>query len=407
MSLDIIARKRKTMNKMTVDELRASGRIIYDVIAGSHLYGTNIESSDVDTRGYFFTSKNDYISLFEVQDQVNDEKNDVVYYDLKRAFNLLKTANPNQIELIFPPKNCDCVKYKHPIMDILFENRHLFISKKAYFTHSEYAHMQVKKSRGANKKVHNPQPETMPRKEDFCWYIDVGDRDNEYDESELWFSNIRKFCRMFKNRREESFPFRPKPLKHTGVNLAEYHVTSLEHTPNVFRLYHYGKEAKGVFRGDQYLACESIPKEDENEKFRGILIYNHPEFERAVKDWHSYWDFMKNRNISRWTDQEKGLVDFDAKNISHCVRLLISAENIMTNGESLVRLEGENKKYVMDIRYGKFTYDGIMKDVDERKIRLEELFKKSTLPEEADIDKLNKLYKKMMDVGEESMKGKI
>ena len=385
--------------KMSVDELKQSGRIIYDVVAGSHSYNTNIPESDTDTRGVCITPKDEYISLFEVPEQVNDEKNDVVYYDLKRFFDLLKTANPNIIGLL--NVSDDCIKYKHPIMDILLENKHLFISKKAYDTHSAYSYAQLKKSRGSNKKIHNPQPETMPKKEDFCWFIDVWDKDNEYEESELWFSKLRKFCRMFKNKREEEFPFRPKPLMHTGVNLAEYHVSSMEHTPNVFRMYYYGTEAKGVFRGDDYLACESIPKEDENDKFRGILIYNHDDFKRATKDWHSYWDFMKNRNIVRWTDQEKGLVDYDSKNLSHCVRLLISCENILVNGEPLVRLEGKNRELVMDIRRGKFTYDEIMKDVDERKNRIDILFKKSDLPDDVDMDKINGLYKHIMNVGME------
>lgn len=390
------------MDKMTVEQLRESGRIIYDVIAGSWAYGTQTPSSDQDLRGFYITPKDDYISLFEVQEQVNDEKNDIVYYDLKRAFDLLKTANPNMAELLWIPE--DCVKYKHPIMDILLENKKLFISKKAYFTHASYSLAQIKKARGANKKVHNPMQKEMPRKEDFCWFISGVNETFDRDNCDYWFfNNIRKLVRLLTNQNDpKDFPFRPKPLKNTNIDLSEYHVTSLEHTPNVFRLYHYGKEAKGVFRGDQYLACESIPKEDEISRFKGILIYNHPEFERAVKDWHSYWDFMKNRNPERWIDQEKGLLSYDQKNMMHCVRLLMSSENILVNGEPLVRIDGENRDHLMKIRRGEFKYEEIMKDVEEREVRLKKLFDISTIPEDVDMDKLNKLYKKLMDIGEET-----
>jgi uncharacterized protein len=406
------------MSEMTVDELRASGRIIYDVVSGSHAYGTNIPTSDSDLRGYFYTSKDSYISLFDVQDQVNDKKNDVVYYDLKRAFDLLKTANPNQIELLWIPD--DCIRSKHdPIMNVMLENRKLFISKKAYFTHAEYSLAQIKKAKGANKKVHNPMSKEMPRKEDFCWFISTDDENNRYDGSKSWFDKLRNFCYLFldplvwnlswlyKSKLDKDFPFRPKPLRNTNIDLSKYHVSSMEHTPNVFRLYWYGEEAKGVFRGDQYLACESIPKEDEIDRFKGILIYNHPEFERAVKDWHSYWDWMKNRNESRWIDQEKGLLSYDQKNMMHCVRLLMSSENILVNCEPLVRVSGEDKEHLMKIRRGEFTYEEIMRDVEEREIKLKKLYETSSIPEDVDMDKLNMLFKKLMDIGEESMKGKI
>jgi uncharacterized protein len=391
------------MTEMTVDELRASGRIIYDVVSGSHAYGTNIPTSDSDLRGYFYTSKDSYISLFNVQDQVNDKKNDVVYYDLKRAFDLLKTANPNQIELLWIPDDCIRSKYD-PIMNVMLENRKLFISKKAYYTHAEYAYAQIKKAKGSNKKVHNPMSKEMPRKEDFCWIIDIEEGFNLTKEwkSLLYRNELHEGIDL-----ESRFPFRPVPLRETNINLEEYHVSSMEHTPNVFRLYWYGKEAKGVFRGDQFLACESIPKEDENAKFRGVLIYNHSEFERAVKDWHSYWDWMKNRNESRWTDQEKGLLTYDQKNMMHCVRLMISSENILKYGEPLVRIEGETREYLMKIRHGEFTYEEIMRDVEEREIKLKKLYETSSIPEDVDMDKLNILFKKLMDIGEESMKGKI
>lgn len=377
--------------KMTVDELRSSGRIIYEVISGSHAYGTNVETSDEDVRGYYWTPNENYISLFEVQDQVNDEKNDIVYYDLKRAFDLLKTANPNQIELLWIPS--DCIKViKKPIVCVLLANRKLFISKKAYFTHAEYSYMQIKKAKGANKKVHNPQPETMPRKEDFCWVVDM---------EEGYNLTHNKWRRLYSEESDwnSMFPFRPASLSKTGINLAHFHVSSLEHAPNVYRMYYYGDKAKGVFRGDQMLCCESIPKEDERERFRGLLIYNQSEFERAVKDWHSYWDWKKNRNEARWVDQEKGTLTYDQKNMMHCVRLLISAENILTNGEPLVRVEGDLHKYLMAIRHGDFTYEQIMTDVEAREKKLKELYETSTIPDDVDMDQLNDLYRELMRIG--------
>jgi len=377
--------------KMELKELEASNRIIYSVVSGSIAYGTNTPESDIDIRGYYWVPPEDYISLFDVEPQTDDEDHDICYYTLKRAFDLLKTANPNIIEGLFVPN--DCIKIcKKPIMSEMLENRHLFISKKTYFTHASYSAMQIKKARGKNKKVHNPCPEQMPRKEDFCWIIDMHDQ-----------TNLSMRFEIVLKRLKEGFPFRPIPLKESDIDLSKFHISSLEHVPNVYRMYYYGFEndkPKGVFRGDQMLCCESIPKEDEKVRFRGLLIYNKDEFEKAVKEWNSYWGWVKNRNDSRWIDQEKGLVDYDAKNMLHCVRLLISCENIFTHGEPLVRMEGENLEYLMKIRRGEFPYDKIMEDVEKRSERLKYLYENSNLiPEEVNMHKLESFYKYLMEIG--------
>ena len=390
--------------KVPVQAMRNSGRLLYEVIAGSHLYGLSTPASDIDTRGFYFIRPEEYLSLREVEPQLDEEKNDVVFYNLKRAFELLKTANPNMCELLFPVD--DCIKYKYsPIMDELFANRKLFISKKAYYTHAAYSTAQIFKMRGKNKKVHNPQPEAIPQKEDFCRIIDMRDDRNipihtieEIKESMFTKREVELFANC--NR----FPFRPISLKESGIDLSKCHVSSLEHVPYALRLYLIGDTAKGVFRGDQMLCCESISKEEEMNNFIGLLIYNKEEYDRGLRDWRSYWDFMKNRNPNRWIEQEKGILDYDQKNAMHCVRLLMSSESILTIGEPLVKVTGENRDYLMDIRNGKYSYEEVMARVEEMNSRLEKLFTESSIPEHVDMDKLDALFKHLMEIGTKELK---
>jgi len=414
--------KKIFKKELTLAELEASGRIIYSVVSGSHAYGTNTPESDVDLRGYYWVPPKDYISLYDIQPQTDDTMHDICYYTLKRAFDLLKTANPNQIELLWMPK--DCVKISvSPIMDEMIAHRDLFISRKTYFTHASYASQQIKKAKGKNKKVHNPQPETMPCKEDFCRVIDMNDVDNQPEWVRLFFVkhdliSLDQFVEgpdplslpplsqgAWKSLEVKGkFPFRPVPLKESGIDLKHFHVSSLEHIPNAFRLYDYGDNAKGVFRGDQILCCESIPMDDEKTRFRGLLTYNKNEFDKALKEWNSYWDWVRNRNDARWIDQEKGLVDFDAKNMMHCMRLMMSAEHILQHGEPLVRFEGKTLDYLMKIRRSEVAYEKIMEDVEARDAKLKELYDISTLPKEADMDKLEDLYRYLILVGMKTMK---
>jgi uncharacterized protein len=387
---------------MDIKTLKDNGNIIFESICGSYAYGTFIEGvSDKDIKGIFKPSISDLISLNEPVLQVNDESNDTVYYSLKRFFELGSKANPNIIEMLWYPN--DCILICTETMLILKENRKLFISKEAYRSHAEYARAQIKKAKGKNKKVHNPSPKERPVKEDFCRVIPL----NRLSEGSV-FSHVAKENRTLnatedyerfpvtiwdKRLDELGFPFRPIPIKELGIDLKQYHVASLEHVPNAYRLYFYGNESKGVFRGNDMLVCESIPKEHEWEKIFGLLIYDKNEYEKAVNDWHSYWGFMKNRNESRWSSQIDGTIDYDVKNMQHCFRLLYSGLNILTEGEPIVRCDGELLQFLKDIRNEKFTYDELMVRLSVLEDQMETAFKKSSLLDKSDFQKLDKLYR--------------
>ena len=215
---------------MDLKELKQSGRIIFECVAGSQAYGLNIPGkSDIDLRGIYINPIREYLGLIEPSKQISDEKNDTTYYSLKRFFELAQIANPNIIELLWMPE--DCIKITSTTMEKLIANRDLFISKKCFHTHSGYAYSQIHRAKGQNKKVHNPQPEERPKKEDFC-------------------SAVLQ-CEP-EGLRGGRLPLRPRPLTELqSFDLNDYHVAALEHTTETYRLYYYGDSAKGVFRGDQ------------------------------------------------------------------------------------------------------------------------------------------------------------
>ena len=367
---------------MNVEMLRESGRIIFECVAGSRLYSLHIpDKSDTDLRGIYLNPPNEYLGLNEPSNQIGDEKNDTTYYSLKRFFELAMTANPNILELMWVPEECRriCGFIMHKIID----NRNLFISKKCFHTYSGYAFAQIKKAQGQNKMVNHPELFEKPVKEDFCHII--------------WASLIRGA--QDQDIQKAIFPARPKRLSEMRmVNLSRYHAAALEHMSDAYRLYDYGVNSKGVFRGDDMLVCESIPISDEWNRFEGILIYNKHEYERAMADHKKYREWLDTRNDNRWLDQENKLVQYDAKNMLHCMRLLWSGENILKYGEPLVRFDGEQRDYLMSIRAGKFKYEELMAEVDIRMARLEELNKTSTIPHSVNIGKIEALYRELSGV---------
>ena len=368
---------------MNVIDLKRTNRIIFECIAGSHLYNLHTNKSDVDIRGIYVNPTSDYLGLSEPSNQIGDDKHDTTYYSLKRFFELVMTSNPNILELAFVPE--ECTKICSPIMKKIIENRNLFISKKCFYTFSGYAASQISRASGANKMVNHPELFEKPKREDFCWVIESD---------------------TIQGYRNEFFPCRPKLLKdcHSHIypdkpiNLSEYHVSALEHVSNTYRLYYYGENAKGVFRGDDMLACESIPMLDETDKFSGLLIYNQNEYEKALQQHRKYKEWVENRNESRWIDQENKVVNYDAKNMLHTFRLLMSGENILTNGCPLVRFEGEQREYLMKIRAGDFKYEELMSEVEIRMKKMESILETSTIPHSVDKDKVDGLYRELTRV---------
>ena len=117
--------------------LKESNLILYEVISGSIAYGTNLPTSDEDRR-YVYILPIDYILSGNIVEQVNDDTNDVVGYEIGRFLNLISSANPNLLELLNMPE--DCIVYKNPIFDLILDNKSKFLTKKCKNSFAGYGH---------------------------------------------------------------------------------------------------------------------------------------------------------------------------------------------------------------------------------------------------------------------------
>jgi hypothetical protein len=105
-------------------------------ITGSHLYGTNVPTSDKDYSGIFIADKSYYLGLesvnevdFSITDKLESGKNsskaiDLKLYEFRKYVKLLMENNPNILETLF-------IRRKHILfMDEfggeLLRNKHLF-----------------------------------------------------------------------------------------------------------------------------------------------------------------------------------------------------------------------------------------------------------------------------------------
>jgi len=327
----------------TLQELLSdrNDHILLRVVSGSHAYGLATAQSDRDERGIFAVPQIDYVALSAPPEHLQDQRGDVVFYGLRKFLALAAAANPSALELLFAPS--DTVLQCAPGGQLLWRHRQMFVTQRCLDSHVGYARAQIQRARGVNKWINNPQPEAAPRREAFCYVIDGPWPGQASSVNEL--------------------PLRPRPLQETGIDLRQYHCAALERVPRTFRLYHYGDAAKGVFR-DGNLVCESIPIEHETTRLRGLLVYDQSGYEKACTDHQNYWQWRRSRNEARWQTQERGEIDYDAKNMMHTFRLLLSAEAILQRGEVRVRFDGADRDFLRSVRAGQHSYEALVEQAE-------------------------------------------
>ena len=87
--------------------------------------------------------------------------------------------------------------------------------------------------------------------------------------------------------------------------------------------------------------------------------------------------------------QERGQLDYDAKNMMHLTRLLFSGENIVENGEPIVRFTGEKLATLLSIRRGEWTFEAIMAQAERIQASIEA--GKARLPLDCDRNRVDDL----------------
>jgi uncharacterized protein len=354
---------------MNLEQLQNSGNILYECVAGSTCYNLNTPQSDIDLRGIFIHPRDRYFNLDDPVEQISDKTNDITYYELKKFMNLASNCNPNIIELLWV--NWSNVNIVDPKMLHLFNNRDLFISKKCFYTFTGYAYTQITKAKGRNKWINNPQPEQPPETKDYLYWVPSSN--------------------MYNDAYHTDHVFRPKPFGDTSG----YKIAKVEKGFNAYRV--YSTDESHDFMSSGRPKCTSITIEEELNNFKGIMVFNDVQYDNDKSNHKNYWDWVKNRNEFRWVSQERGEIDYDAKNMMHCLRLIMSTRSILVNGYPQVAFHGEERQFLMDVRNGKFEYEYLMEKCETELEELKILKDESSIPDSVNRKAINRLYKDIMD----------
>ena len=315
---------------MNIQEVE--NKLAYKFVRGSTLYNTNIETSDVDYGGVFILPNERLIGLPDFyQDQVSDEKHDTTYYEFNRWVELLMKANPNALESLFVPTD-KVIGDIHPAVQLIIDNRDMFLTKECFKSLSGYAYAQIQKCRGLNKKCVQP---VMEKKEvmDFCYtFKDQGSQPMKEFLEERGY--LQKYCGLVNipNMKDTygvyydfashlKFEFNNHKDRMAFMSLCNdwfggqyYEWVINRYMNNEF--YGYSGIVHPEGKSNE-VRLSSIPKGEVPICF---MTYNQQGYESHCRKYKEYQEWVEKRNPARYESNLKS--NYDVKNVMHCVRLL-------------------------------------------------------------------------------------
>lgn len=384
-------------NKYTLEYIKKNDLILFDCIGGSHAYGTNIETSDVDTRGVYIAELNDVLSN-NYPDQINDATNDIIYYELGRFLSLVSSNNPNILEFLNSPE--DCIKFCHPLFKSLITHKNDFITKACSNSFGGYARQQIKKAKGLNKKQ-NWEKDKVVRKDllDFC-YVLVDEKSipwktwnsGKFDEKFIGavnISNARGVFSLFYDKvgemthsdkyseakREE----RKKLLKEAGKPMGLGY-------KGLINTGHEDEDGKTNYGISNQLRLSSIPK---SEKPICTIVYNKDGYSEHCKDFKEYQEWLGNRNEARYVETQEHGQKIDGKNMMHCMRLINMATEIGEGKGIIVRRPDAQE--LLKIRRGEVDLETLIELADKAIENMDSVFEESKLPNKVNPKLVNSL----------------
>ena len=371
------------------------------VVRGSHAYGTNVETSDTDYAGVFIQPLEDILG-FGYKEQINDDKNDIVIYEIQRFLQLLASNNPTVLELLNTPE--DCIIYKHPIFDEVLNNRDKFITKICAKSFGGYGKMQIQKAKGQNKKQ-NWEKDKVTRKDvlDFVYVIE-GSKSIPWkkwngDSIERYIYD-EKFCGVVNvpNARDVYAVYfdGSAALCHSEVYSEEYRNKLKQELKE--KGYPMGFGYKGLVKTGEganvaesnALRLSSIPK---GETPICNIVYNKDGYSEHCKDYKSYEEWLENRNEARWVDVKSHGQKIDGKNMMHSKRLMSMAREI-AEGKG-INVRRDDAEYLISIRRGEIDLQTLIDEVEKEIVEIDELFMNSNLPDSVDQNFVNELLIKI------------
>src|SRR5574343_74283 len=339
--------------------------ILISHVAGSKAYGTNIATSDTDVRGIFTAPKKSILTPFYPIREVTGEGEDCKYYELNNYMKLYLEMNPNILETLWIDKSS--IIDATPEYWKLREVGQTLLTSKVAFTFSGYAMAQLKRIKGHNKHINNPQPEQRPEQREY-------------------------FSLVYNMTKEKIFKFDKKIndgyqlIKISGNLYAVFKAPGKQMFSSDGSIKKYDDAPESIELTDDGL-CRVMPD--------FIVKFNFDVYERSMVEWTQYWDWVKNRNQTRSALEIAH--GYDTKHGMHLIRLMRMGEEILKTGK--VNVLRPDAQELLDIRNGKWSYQELVQYAEEKDDYIRNtLYKNTNLPKYPNIKKASDILMEIQEL---------
>ena len=348
--------KSFSQQKYIVDYVKENLICLY--VGGSHAYGLDTDSSDLDIRGIFKDSI-DMILGYQKVDQLANDSQDIVIYSLSKLLPLIAEGNPNMMEVLHVDE--EEILYATDDYWYLRGRREEFLSKIVKHKYSGYGISQIKRIKGHDKflvKEREGKFDNKPNIKDYIIHVVDG-----IVHKNLTFTDQIYFCKV----KDEIY--------------------------NVFIDFEHQGKFPLIEEGNSFIPVQE-GKQHSYDKSWGIIWFNKSQFQTDLDEYNNYLRWKENRNETR--HQLEKDFGFDTKHGMHALRLLKMGCEILATHE--VQVKRQDRELLLDIRNGKYNYDWIIQTAEKYdKELLEECYKKSTLRNSVDkklvVDILKEILK--------------
>ena len=345
-------------------------RTIYLTKHGSHAYGTNIPTSDLDIRGIAVPPRNYYIGLTNNFEQATVKEPDIVIFEIRKFLKLASECNPNALEIIFTEPEDHLLMT--PAAELLIENRDLFLTKRAKHTFQGYAHAQMKRILTHRRWLLNPVEHQPTRKE-----CGLPERTIiPQDQISAANSAIKKKIDEWSWKEMDDLD----PALRQSIQTEFYNklieITSWQDDEIESKTWRAAANTLGFDTN----FIEFLDKE---------RLYTN-----KYKEWKQYQEWKANRNPARAEIEAKH--HFDTKNALHLSRLSRACKELLLTGK--LNVKRPDAEELIAIRNGAWTFEYLCEWFEKQSKEIEEAEKISLLPKAPNHDKIDKLSIKIIEL---------
>jgi uncharacterized protein len=348
------------MELKTVEE-----RTIFSAIMGSHHYGLNTESSDIDEFGVCIPTLDYFLGMkrFEQSDKFKDEfgnKIDKTIYSLDKAIKLISENNPNMLSFLFVDEKY--IKICKPEWKRFLDIKNEFLSKEIRWSFSGFSHAQMKRLMNHKSFYEKPVPKPI-RKE-----YDLPEK-SIFPETQV--EAIAKLSDMFIE--EESQEDFHKQMTHVNEYYAFRVLKEFISDPVKLdiAMERYKQGQTEFLRTLEHVSQSYIKEEFQN------AAKNELRYLTAWKNWKIYNDWEKGRNPKRQSLEKK--CGYDSKHACMVILMLKLAIEVLETHNLRLDRTNIDREELLALKMGNVKFEDFESQSNKLKADLELAYEKSTL----------------------------